>query len=505
MLETRRGALEGERTSGVNDFASNSYHVLIKTMMRSTAMERLWENDPHQIEIMIFLDHENDDASIAQALEQNQYVSKVVLCPTRRNANWDHLFRVLATRRNLVHFEFFDHHDRSLRAPAERIRPILQALQQNASVRSVELGGNFLSPEDLCSFLDAAVHVTDLTLRNCDLTGGEQEARDVAVALQRNTNIVSLKLLCFDRFLDTILGGLVLNTGVRNLVFWAAVPLTEARSNALQGLLESTRSIQSLELRGITFTEQSFRPVAQRLIDSSTVEDITFQACSFISERSIHPLNDILGRKQNLRSLAMIRCTFSQWLPQFLGALFSALHRPASPLRHFQFVDRYINSLSNQSFSNLCQAVAESKLESFSIRADHNQGRIQSLADAIPSMKIRELVIQFDHNGYQNRDRTLQTLRQALKNNFTLQSVKCQYGDDDQFDASAEDDTMKFYLERNTRLAQWVENPATVPKHLWKEATTLAAKAGAETLFRLLRKIGPEVLPVGRRKRKRSG
>ena len=64
---------------------------------------------------------------------------------------------------------------------------------------------------------------------------------------------------------------------------------------------------------------------------------------------------------------------------------------------------------------------------------------------------------------------------------------------------------MKFYLQRNIRLARWAENPATVPKHLWKEATTLAAKAGAETLFRLLRKIGPEVLPVGGRKRKRSG
>ena len=126
-------------------------------------------------------------------------------------------------------------------------------------------------------------------------------------------------------------------------------------------------------------------------------------------------MNEILGRKQNLRSLSIKKCTFSQWLPQFLEALFSALRRPASPLRHFQFDDRYIYGLSNQSFSDLCQAVAESKLESFAIRVDHNQSRIQSLADTIPSMKIRELVIQFDHNGYQNtrRDRTLQTLRQV--------------------------------------------------------------------------------------------
>ena len=82
-----------------------------------------------------------------------------------------------------------------------------------------------------------------------------------------------------------------------------------------------------------------------------------------------------------------------------------------------------------------------------------------------------------------------QALRQAVQNNFTLQCVE--------FNGRRDDDaTMEFCLTRNTRLAGWVENPATVPKHLWKEATTLATKAGPETLYRLLRKIGPEILPV---------
>jgi len=215
-------------------------------------------------------------------------------------------------------------------------------------------------------------------------------------------------------------------------------------------------------------------------------------------------LNQILERKQNLHALAFRDCIFHAPLPQLLQPLFSALCRPASPLRHFQFDDHHNDSLSNQSFSNLCQAVTESKLESFSIHMDHNQNRLQSLADTIPSMKIRELVVQSDYNGYRNRDRTLQTLRQALRNNFTLQSVKYRLFDIP-FDASVEDSTMKFYLQRNIHLARWVENPATAPKHLWKEATTLAAKAGTEMLFRLLQKIGPQVLLVGSCKRKRSG
>ena len=399
------------------------------TIMTDLLLELLSNNDPDQTWTEIDLDStterdDDDDAAIAQALEQNPYISYVQLCPAQRDANWDHLYRVLATRGSLVHFCLTSY--RSI--PVVRMRPILQAIQQNASVRFVEFHDYLLSSEDLCSFLDAAVHVTDLTLNSCELTGGEHGARDVASALQRNTNIVTLKLCWIDAFLVFILEGLVLNSRVRQLA--VSSRLDEVRSNALQGLLESTGSIQRLELSETTFTERSFRPVAQGLIDSSVVEDITFQACSFISERSIqmgersiHPLNDFLGRKQNLRTLAFKNC---EQFPQFLLALFSGLRRPASPLRHFQFDDPGISSLSNLSFRHLCQAVAESKLESFAIRVDHNQSRIQSLADTIPSMKIRELVIQFDYYGYHNRDhRTQQALRQALKNNFTLQSVKC--------------------------------------------------------------------------------
>jgi len=107
-----------------------------------------------------------------------------------------------------------------------------------------------------------------------------------------------------------------------------------------------------------------------------------------------------------------------------------------------------------------------------------------------------------------------------VKQNFTLQSVKYsehRFGnaggtstlvdgsDDDDDDDDDDDETLKFYTMRNTRLAEWVEDPSTVPQHLWKQALALATKAGPEIFFRLLRKVGPEVLPDRRRhKRKRS-
>ena len=473
----------------------------------TNVLEWLGQNDPNQTWIEINLTGEDDDAAIARALQRNPYVSRVELCLAQRDANWNNLYRVLATRGNLEYFILFDNMVPSV--PVERIRPILQAIQRNTSVRFVELEDILLSSEDLCSFLDTAVHVTDLILDGCVLTGGERGARDVAGALQRNTSIATLKLLCCDQFLDTVLEGLVSNTCVRNLVLSTRVIFQEAVSNACRGLMESTRSIQRLELTETTFTEQSFHPVAQGLIDSSTVEDITLHACSFNGGRSIHPLNEILRRKQNLRALTFKACIFQTPFSQVLLALNLVLRRTDSPLRRFQFDGR----LPNQSFSILCEAVAVSKLEYFSIGRLDTEQHFTALTDAIPSMKIQKLVIYLGH--YCDGRRIMQTLRQAVKHNFTLQSVKYQYLDDDDdaddaddeafLDASDVDQTVQCYLERNIRLARWVEDPATVPKLLWKEATTLAAKAGPETLFRLLRKIGPEVLPVGSRKRKRSG
>ena len=472
----------------------------------SGALAILQRNSPRQTEIHLYLDLEEDDAAIAQALEQNQYVSRVWLYveTSDRNADWDHLWRVIATRGNLLHFVLVDDSLRLNRVPADRIRPILQAIQQNASVRVVEFCNNNLDAADLCSFLDLAVHVVNLTFKRCALAGGEQGARDVAAAVQRNTNIRTLKLVRFEDSLDPVLEGLVLNTCINNLVL-SESSLSVAMSNALQGVFESTASIQDLELKGIQFGVQSFRPVAHGLINGNTVTRIELDYCTFQDQESTRLLNEIFERKQTLRSLVVKNCFFRTQPQLFYQALCPALRRSDSPLRHIQFcqVD-FCHLFPDQCFRVMLEAFAESKLVSFSIGNIDDLSHSQTLADALPSMKIRELAVRFVFMGRNERNHIMQTLCRAVKNNFTLQSVKYQFGVGVVFlDASAGDETLQFYLKRNIRMAQWVDNPATLPKYLWKEATTLAAKAGPETLFRLLRKE-PTVLPVGNQKRKRS-
>ena len=211
----------------------------------SAALRLLRENNPQRNEIYIQLDEEEDDAAIAQALEQNPYVSCVRLRPARRNAPWDNLLRVLATRGNLEHIILSINGVPNV--SVEWIRRILGAIQQNASVRVVECQWIHVTAQDLCSFMDNTDHVTELTLRFCTLSEGAQGARDIVAALQRNANIQTLKLLPINNSLDPILEGLVLNRSVKHLALSAGF-LSGAAHNLLRDLMESTRSIQHLEL-----------------------------------------------------------------------------------------------------------------------------------------------------------------------------------------------------------------------------------------------------------------
>ena len=330
----------------------------------------------------IELDAEQDDAAtIAHALQQNdreEHVSVIKLeaSSLRGYALWGNLLQVLATRGDRVQVEL------KAEAPPEMNRAIFQAMIQQSSVfRGVEFRLMNHVAEDFCSFLDTAAHLTDLTLSGCHIRGGPQGATDIAAALQRNTNITTLKLY-YNNF------------------------------------------------------------------------------------------NDRLD-------------------------LCPVLRRPDSPLRHFDFRG---HNLGIPALKTLCEAVAESKLESFSIGQIDSLARLHILADAIPSMKIRKLVITF-----RNFDRipdAKQTLHQAVKNNFTLQSVEFVFvfpaGRPEGWRDQDNDAFLTFSMERNMRLAKWVEDPSTLPKHLWKQALELAVKAGPDTFYRIFQKIGPEVLAMER-------
>ena len=134
-------------------------------------------------------------------------------------------------------------------------------------------------------------------------------------------------------------------------------------------------------------------------------------------------------------------------------------------------------------------------------------------------MKLKELEVKFwvaedsddeDEEGGSGRETIRQELLHAVKNNFSLRSVKARILDDhglesDLFDSVDEKQRLTFYANRNESLDQWVDHPKKVEQKVWPDALGLAERAGPNALFRGLRSVLESdygSLPGGR-KRKR--
>jgi len=91
---------------------------------------------------------------------------------------------------------------------------------------------------------------------------------------------------------------------------------------------------------------------------------------------------------------------------------------------------------------------------------------------------------------------TRETVLQAVKSNFSLRNIRNTY-------PSIEDERLlQFYVNRNGRMAQWIERPTSVPKHLHPEVLHVASHGNPSVLFRSLIAISGD-LGTAKRKRKR--
>lgn len=111
---------------------------------------------------------------------------------------------------------------------------------------------------------------------------------------------------------------------------------------------------------------------------------------------------------------------------------------------------------------------------------------------------IRELVIDY---AAENSKQTLLTI---AKTNFSLRGIRLGRGSTIQFSVQ-EQRLLDFYANRNGQMDQWMENPASVPQHLWCNALNVAVQAeNPSALFRSLLATSGALAPAKRtRKRKR--
>ena len=481
-------------------------------------IETLRRNDPAETSISIILRYQNSDADLAQALEQNQFVQQIELDLTNvQTANWGALLRVIATREKLVSVTVRDAYSEEARnAPAALVSAILQAIQQNTSLRTVCLRYLHL-PVGISTFLDTTSSITAFVLLKCDMEPVQQEqgARDLALALQRNTNIQTLELgLLEEVCMLSILQGLQSNHSLKNLVISSMRHLwvtrrsfSDGTNRAIQQLLESTTSIEHFEVRERHFSRDEFHPVSQGIVNSRSVSKLTFKSCDFSDIQSTALFRSILQNKRNLTSLCLNDCNFSgAGVPE---TVISTLSQPDSLLRVFELQQpRFNRTLSNVQFRNLLRAVEKSKLNHFGIGHIQYVQELRVLADSIPLMRIKELQVVISSGYYNNSANAKQALIMAVKNNFSLRSVEARLHGNDLFDNDTDKKTLAFCADRNERLDQWVDNPDKVDdRKVWPEALKLAEKAGPDSLFRGLRSVleSDHIMSSrsGRRKRKR--
>ena len=215
----------------------------------------------------------------------------------------------------------------------------------------------------------------------------------------------------------------------------------------------------------------------------------------------------MIDTKPNLQLLSIKNCHYPRDLESLLrDSLSAVLLRPNSPLRSLELIPNDLNTFfPGPTFGALLSVVGRSTLERFSIGNIQSEAHFQTLLNILPAMKTQELEFDLHRLLPVGANRQADVLR-AVKQNFSLRSLKATMSGGDAFFTDDDKVLLQFYIDRNKRLAQWVASPATVPRLLWPDALGLALEAGENSLYRSLQAVlGDEVeSALGQRKRKRQ-
>jgi len=489
----------------------------------SYTVQRLRQNDPDNTTIGIFLQFEPSDAALAQALQQNPFITSITFhldgVFRHEEADWQCLLPVLEMRDNLKQvFLSGSHHGFS---GAALLPAFLQAIRRNACIRSLGLSSLFLPAAAVSSFIGSATSLSRLSIASSIMVGQSQGGTsDLVAALQRNSSIQTLwlSLVQNDIFVTSVLQSLRASTTLKTLHISTGLStrrITGAVSSAIQQLLESTTTIARFEI-GMEISASSRMnlpgPIAQGIIRSTSVSELKLLGFQFVEEESAAHFRNIINNKPNLTSLCLHSCVGG---PIFREAVTSALGRPSSLLQCFEFLGHdCLTTYPDGQLEALLQVIKKSNmLERFAIGEIGSQQQMVLLTRGIPSMRVKELDICIGESLGRN---VKESVLEAVKNNFSLRSVTghVRGGANPRanclFNKDGDQQRLAFFADRNERVDQWVENPEIVlDRKVWPDALNLAQREGPASLFRGLRSVfeseylNTTGLLQGGRKRKR--
>jgi len=421
---------------------------------------------------------------------------------------WRALIRELATREGIQSVRFVDCRENNEWTPL--FRQILAALQRNANLQGVHLSFENIrcSAEWMVPFLESTVRLSWLKLHEC--TSADHGADDIAAALCRNTAIEELQLLDLEpAFLLAILRGLPTNTVVKTLAFSTRTPTNhELVWQAMQHFLATTTTLQCFDLRFIAIHD--FRRIFQCLTLNASINEVRLP--QRILEARV--VADLLRTKTNWSTLSFFEFSFPQAHHQqmLLNALLRVLRRQEQPVRSLEYkLARDEERGDYRLLDSIMEAACNSRaLELFAI-GDLGACDIlcfEILMRRIPRLKTETLVLKSSSELLPEK---VGALVRALKNNYSIRKVECALPDGFVDGPLWLDETDRAQLdalvERNKKLADWVENPTLVPRLLWPHAMRLALLASKESLYyNSLHALSGHAIDgwKGKRKRKRA-
>lgn len=209
---------------------------------------------------------------------------------------------------------------------------------------------------------------------------------------------------------------------------------------------------------------------------STSLTDLTLYRCSVVDESACDVLTSII-RANKLKNLTLryISIPLSLESPknprEFFkdvgAAIEETLRRPDSALRRLTLAHSAIDYGS----ASMLGAVACSQLDFFACTA----WTFDNLGEFIPKLQLTELEILDEAFTESMNSRLLE----ALKKNISLQRVKVR--EPRSRGRIGQVHYCERYRPRNRALADWIENPLSVPRCLWPHYTKLAASGGQAT------------------------
>lgn len=369
---------------------------------------------------------------------------------------------------------------------------ICQALKRNPNILDLCFQNAFVAEASIVPILEAQ-SLTNLTLDECSADPNDtvQNHRNMAAALERN------------------------NHGLKELDYSSAEGSDYFFVESLAQYLGSAScTIQRLRVESIYFGDDDHpktSSMSRALRRNTSVTVLVFDICDIAEDDAtvIQEFANLVRREKGPSSLHFQECNFFSF-PEICDALKEVLLRRKgkSPLRCLTIscydCDSIVIPIAN--FRILLQALTNStQLECLSIldikpaEAVH----VQALLGAVACIKVGELTVSLAYQQpllEEDRERFLDVLLDALRKNYIVKSVSVTNNIGDSVLDDTKQARLAFYLDRNHKLAEWIENPSLVPRELVSYAVMLALKAGANQLYQSLMTLSGEGIGLEEKK-----